>query len=106
MQRLLVPAGTALIIIGVVLVIASLTSVGKVRSWDRADDFAKDSRQTSRRMGVLLGAVGLAALVAVSPIIVARLHDTPGFGPAVAGVDYNSWRACITARLAILILTI
>lgn len=85
MERLTVPAGIALILIGIILSIASFISVGEARSWNRADDFAADSRQPIRKIGMLMGAAGIAALIAVSPIIPALLHGTPGFGLALAG---------------------
>jgi hypothetical protein len=85
MKEISVPAGVSLILIGVILFIASLTSVGEARSWDRADHFAEESRQTSRKTGMLLGVIGLGALVAISPVVVARVYGSAGFSFAVAG---------------------
>lgn len=85
MHRLTTAAGAALIAIGVILLIGSVTALGTAHGWSQADAFAAESRQPVHRTGLLLGAVGLAALLAVTPALVARLHGTPGFGTAVAG---------------------
>ncbi|HEY5565305.1 MAG TPA: hypothetical protein VIL33_06915, partial [Rhodothermia bacterium] len=85
MQLLSVIAGAALILIGVMLVVGSFAAVGEAQSWDRADAFAEESRQPAHRVGMLLAVVGLAALVAALPMVVARLHGTPGFALASVG---------------------
>ncbi len=85
MHRLTTAAGAALIAIGVILLIGSVTALGTAHGWSQADTFAAESRQPVHRVGMLLGAIGLAALLAVTPALVARLHGTPGFGTAVAG---------------------
>jgi hypothetical protein len=78
-------AGSAILLAGLILTIASLTSVGEAQSWDVADAFAADSTRGVRRVGMLLAAVGLAALVAVTPILVARVAGSEGFAWVAAG---------------------
>lgn len=68
-----------------VLLIAGMTAAGDARGWDRADAFAEQSREPLRRMGMLLAALGMAGLIAVSPALVAMTHGTRGFSAAVAG---------------------
>ena len=77
--RLEALAGTALIAGGVALAVASLIAAGSARSWSVADAFAAESLLTSRRLGMLLGAVGLATVVAATPILVVRAAGTGGF---------------------------
>jgi hypothetical protein len=83
--RLEVLAGAALIAGGVALAVASLTAVGSARSWSVADAFAAESLLPSRRLGILLGAIGLATVVAATPILVVRAAGTGGFGWMVSG---------------------
>lgn len=78
-------AGGAIVIAGLFLTIASLTSVGEAQSWDVADAFAADSTRGIRRLGMLLGALGLATLVAATPVLVARVAGSQGFAWVVPG---------------------
>ena len=79
MKSLYIPAGSALVLIGIALLIASFISVGKVQTWDRANDFALESREPSHRLGMIMGILALAALVTVLPVAVARTFHSPGF---------------------------
>lgn len=77
--RLEVLAGAALTAGGIALVVASLIAAGSARSWSVADAFAADSLLTSRRLGMLLGVVGLAVVVAATPSLVVRAVGTDAF---------------------------
>lgn len=83
--RLETLAGAIMALAGLALAVASVTSVGEAQSWDVADAFAADSTRPVRRVGTLLGVMGLAALVAATPVVVNRLVGTAGFGWAAAG---------------------
>ena len=72
-------AGVALIVGGLALAVASVISVGVAQSWNVADAFAAESIRPLRRIGMLLGVLGLAIVVAATPILVARAAGTPGF---------------------------
>lgn len=79
MKSLYITAGSALLLIGIALLIASFISVGKIQTWDRANDFALESREPTHRLGMIMGIVALAALVTVLPVAVARTFHSPGF---------------------------
>jgi hypothetical protein len=79
MRTLYITAGSALVLIGITLLIASFISVGKVQTWDRANDFALESREPAHRLGMIMGIVALAALITVLPVAVARTFHSPGF---------------------------
>jgi len=83
--RLETLAGMALLFGGLMLAVASVTSVGAAQSWDVADAFAADSVRPLRRMGMLLGAVGLGVVVAATPVLVVRAAGTDGFAWIAAG---------------------
>jgi len=85
MKPLAVRTGIALILTGVVLFVGSLTAVGEAQSWDRADAFAAQSSEPVHRLGLILGVLGVAALIATSPALVAFTYRTRGFATAVAG---------------------
>lgn len=71
-------AGWVFLLAGVLLAVGSVLAVGEAQSWDVADAFAADSMRPGRRIGMLMGALGLAALVAATPGLVARVSGTPG----------------------------
>lgn len=83
--RLETLAGAALIAGGLALTVAGLTAVGAAQSWNVADAFAADSLRASRRIGMLLGAVGLGIVVAATPVLVVRAAGTAGFAWTAAG---------------------
>jgi len=85
MKPLAVRAGIALILTGAVLFAGSLTAVGEAQSWDRADAFAAQSSEPVHRLGLILGVLGVAALLTVSPALVALTYRTRGFAAALAG---------------------
>ena len=78
-------AGGLLMIAGVVLAVASILAAGDAQSWDVANAFAAESMATTRRIGMLLSVSGLAALVIATPVVVARVYGTPGFGLVAGG---------------------
>lgn len=71
-------AAVGLVIAGLLLAVASLISIGPAQRWDVADAFAADSARPIRRLGMLLGIVGLALAITASPSLVARAAGTPG----------------------------
>ena len=78
-------AGVALILGGLLMAVASLTSVGAARSWDVADAFAAESTRALHRAGMLAGVLGLAVVLAASPTLVARTVGTPPLKWIAAG---------------------
>lgn len=78
LTRIEFPAGMVLIAAGLLMTVASVTSIGEAQSWNVADAFAADAVRPVRRIGMLLAVVGLALLVATTPILLAVLRDTPG----------------------------
>ena len=85
MQQLSIYSGVAIIFIGILLVVASFISIGKVQTWDKAEALSLDSRRPVRRIGMLIAAIGLAALISALPTAVATVFHTPGFNTAVIG---------------------
>ncbi len=78
-------AGILLVVAGLCMAVASLTSVGEAQSWNVADAFAADSTRGVRRVGMMLGCVGLALLVVGTPILLAAMRGTRGYAWMVAG---------------------
>ena len=72
-------AGIGLILGGTLLTIASFTAMGSAQSWDMADAMAADSIRPVRRMGMLLGALGVALTVAATPILITNAFGTGGY---------------------------
>jgi len=85
MKALSTTAGIILILSGALITVASLISIGNAQTWDKADEFAIESRHPVRRLGMLMGAVGLALLVASSPAAVALTYGNPAFGFTASG---------------------
>ena len=83
--RLEATAGMVLVLAGLTMATASLTSAGEAQSWDVADAFAADSVRGIRRVGMFLAALGLASLVAAAPVLMAVTSGTKGFGWTVFG---------------------
>lgn len=71
-------AAAVFVLAGMALAVASVMAVGEAQSWDVADAFAADSVRRTRRIGMLIGVLGLAALVAAAPVLVARVSGTAG----------------------------
>ncbi len=78
-------AAIGLVVGGLLLAVSSVISIGPAQRWDVADAFAADSARPIRRVGMLLGAVGLALTIAASPALVARAADTAGHRWVVSG---------------------
>jgi hypothetical protein len=85
MDRLEALGAWGLIIAGLTLAVASVTSIGSAQSWDVADAFAADSMRGVRRAGMLLGAIGLAGLVAAAPVLILVTGDSAGASWIVGG---------------------
>lgn len=83
-------AGWVFLLAGILLTVGSVLAVGEAQSWDVADAFAAESVRPVRRIGMLLGALGLAALVVATPGLLARVSGTPG----------SSWVAAAWAGFA------
>lgn len=78
-------AGIILVLAGLSMAVASVTSVGEAQSWNVADAFAADSTRGVRRLGMLLAALGIAALVAATPILFVMGRGSSGFTWLVGG---------------------
>lgn len=85
MQRLTVTAGVVLIATGAILFVASFIAIGKAQTWDDAYNFARESRLPLHRTGMLIGVCGLAALISIMPVMVAKTFNTPGFNLTLTG---------------------
>jgi hypothetical protein len=78
-------AGLVLVVGALLMAVGGYFATGEANSWEAADAFAADSIRSVRRLGMLLSAMSVAALVVSIPVLVARLYGTPGFHWAAIG---------------------